>query len=172
MSRQNLHILIVSTILLIAVVSFSFLVLIPKGQKYRVEKNSLNKIEIGFHSLKSQEQKIQNELSKIEKNNERVIKAYKNNFDIEKFKELNKTYFDSLEITKSSDFKEEDGFSIYEVNATSNIESPKNFYDFLDTINSSEWIILVNFPINFKRDEKKIKSSFTMRVYNSTSLVK
>jgi hypothetical protein len=58
-------------------------------------------------------------------------------------------------------------FTIYEVNTTSKINSPKVFYNFLDSINKSDWIIGVNFPINFKREADMIRSSFTMRVYTA-----
>jgi hypothetical protein len=48
---------------------------------------------------------------------------------------------------------------------TSQINSPKSFYDFLDAVNKSDWIISVNFPISFKREAEMIRSSFTMKVY-------
>jgi hypothetical protein len=53
------------------------------------------------------------------------------------------------------------------VNATSKITSPRSFYTFLEEVSKGEWIIRVNFPIHFERDGDKIRSSFTMRVYNN-----
>ncbi len=171
MSRQNLYLLISSTFLLIVVLSFSFLVLIPKGSIHRIKNIELSKANQERDLLNGQYQKLNIELTKIESNNKRVISAYKNSFDVEKFKKLNGGYFDSLKIEKIPSKEVEDGFGLYEVSAVSNIDSPKNFYDFLDSVNSSEWIILVNFPINFKRDGKKIQSSFTMKVYRDLTKV-
>jgi hypothetical protein len=37
----------------------------------------------------------------------------------------------------------------------------------LDDLNKGDWIIGVNFPINFVRDGEMIKSSFTMKVYTN-----
>ncbi|MDX9814304.1 MAG: hypothetical protein WC144_03370 [Sulfurimonas sp.] len=166
MSRQNLYLLISSTFLLIFVLVFAFFVLIPKGSTYRVQKIELYKATQEYSMLKDEQLKLEGELAKINSNNKRVIDAYENSFDADEFKELNSGYFDLLNIKKISDTKDEDGFSVYEISAVSNIDSPKNFYDFLDSINSTKWIILVNFPINFKRDGKKINSSFTMKVYS------
>jgi hypothetical protein len=59
-------------------------------------------------------------------------------------------------------------FKVYEVNATTKITSPQTFYQFLEKINKSDWIIGVDFPIHFERDGDKIKSSFTMKVHSST----
>ena len=61
----------------------------------------------------------------------------------------------------------EEEFSVYEVNTTSEITSPKNFYNFLEAVNKSDWIVGVNFPITFKRDGEIISSSFTMKVYEN-----
>ena len=62
---------------------------------------------------------------------------------------------------------DEGEFSIYDVKTSSEINSPKTFYDFLDALNKSDWIVQVNFPIHFKRDGELIKSSFTMKVYSA-----
>jgi hypothetical protein len=71
-----------------------------------------------------------------------------------------------LSISKVLKSGDEDGFAVYEVNTTSQISSPKSFYDFLDAINKGDWIIGINFPINFKREADVIRSSFTMKVYS------
>ena len=62
--------------------------------------------------------------------------------------------------------KSGDDFITYEVNTTSKINSPKSFYDFLEALNKSDWIVGVEFPITFIREDKLIKSSFKMNVYS------
>ena len=42
-SRQNLYLLVLSVILLIFVLFFSFLVLIPKGKEYRQKRTEIKK---------------------------------------------------------------------------------------------------------------------------------
>ncbi|NPA59243.1 MAG: hypothetical protein GXO30_02085, partial [Epsilonproteobacteria bacterium] len=88
-------------------------------------------------------------------------------FNPQRFIKLHKKYFNSLSILPKTNLKKEDDFLVYEVNTTSYINSPKSFYEFLDALNKSDWIIGINFPINFKRDAKAISSSFTMKVYKA-----
>ena len=78
-----------------------------------------------------------------------------------------RNYFSSLTLSKLSKVGDEDEFISYEVNTTSEISSPKSFYDFLDAVNKSDWVIAIEFPINFKRDGEMIKSSFTMKVHTA-----
>ena len=72
-----------------------------------------------------------------------------------------------MKVAQKIRVKDEDNFNVYEVNTTSQINSPKSFYDFLDAVNKSDWIIAINFPIVFKREDDKIRSSFTMKVYKN-----
>ena len=70
-------------------------------------------------------------------------------------------------ITEQVKTDDESKFTTYDVNTTSLINSPKSFYNFLEAVNKSDWIVAVNFPITFKRDAEMINSSFTMKVYSN-----
>jgi len=166
MSRQNIYLLVLSTLFLIFVLLFSFLVLIPKGKQYREQRNNLrekNRELQQYENFNSDTFKL---LKKLQSDNRHIITAFKTDFNPQRFEKENKNFFSSLVISKKVYInKIEDEFSVYEVNTTSHISSPKSFYNFLDSINKSDWVIKVNFPINFKRDGDMIRSSFTMRVY-------
>ena len=167
LSRQNVYILTASLFLLLFVTVFSFAILIPQGKEYRVKRAELKKESLELEQLNDFFSKKSQILSKLQSDNLHVITAFDKSFNADRFKKLYKSYFTSLEISKVNRLEDEDGFNVYEVNTTSKISSPQNFYDFLDSINKSDWIIGVNFPIEFKRDGEKIKSSFTMRVYSN-----
>jgi len=169
-SRQNIYLLALSVFLLVFVLVFAFAVLIPKGKEYRWQKNELRKENADFQRYEDFKNDTYKILKKLQTQNRHVITAFKTEFNPKRFEKQNKAYFTSLSLTKKAYVgKEEDDFSVYEVNTTSHISSPKSFYDFLDSINKSDWIIKVNFPIRFKRDKDMITSSFTMRVYTVTS---
>lgn len=168
-SRQSIYLLALSFFLFVFVLIFSFAVLIPEGKEYRIKRNEL--------SIENQELKrisdfsVEKEviLQKLRSENLYLIKALEAEFNRQRFVKQHRAYFSSLDVSKIKPLEEEDGFSVYEVNTTSEISSPKGFYDFLDSLNKSDWIIAVNFPINFKREGEMIKSSFTMRVYKNYS---
>lgn len=166
-TRQNVYLLSLSLLLLIFVLIFSFAVLIPQGKEYRIKRNELRKEHSKLRQLEDFSYETEVILKKLKTDNKRIIKAFETSFDAQKFKKVHASYFNSLEVSKQAAVEDEKNFTTYEVNATSQISSPKNFYDFLEAVNKSDWIIGVNFPINFQRDNEVIKSSFTMRVHSN-----
>lgn len=165
-SRQNIYIIVLSMFLFIFVLFFSFMVLIPEGKLYREQKNALKKENLELQRYQEFNTQTLERLKKLQNENAHIITAYKTPFDTQQFEKVNKSYFKSLTVTAKVNLEDEEEFSVYEVNATSKINSPTVFYNFLEAINKSDWIIGVNFPIHFKREADMIRSSFTMRVYS------
>jgi len=169
-SRQNTYLLAVSLFLLVFVLIFSFAILIPEGKEYRIKRAELAKENEELKQLSNFAVEKEVVLQKLSSEHLHSIEAFEAEFNQDRFVKQHRTFFSSLDVSKVQPLEEEeDGFSVYEVNTTSEISSPKSFYDFLDSLNKSDWIIAVNFPINFKREGEMIKSSFTMRVYNNKS---
>lgn len=164
-TRQNLYLLGLSIFLLIFVLVFSFSVLIPEGKEYRVKRNDLRKDKLELRQINNFSDDTVEILQKLQTDNRHIITAFDNEFNIQRFEKQHKSFFSSLKLSKQSKAASEDNFTVYEVNTTSQISSPKSFYNFLDAVNKSDWIIGVNFPINFERDGEIISSSFTMKVY-------
>ncbi len=168
-SRQNIYLLILSIFLLIFVLVFSFTVLIPKGQEYREKAAELKKVNRELRWYQGFSDETSEILQKLRSDNRHIITAFDTQFNAQRFEKQYKKYFNSLVLTEKIKTADLNGsFVEYEVNASSKIDSPKSFYNFLDAINKSDWIVGVNFPINFKRDAELIHSSFTMKVYYAT----
>ncbi len=168
-SRQNIYLLVLSIFLLIFVLFFSFMVLIPKGQEYREKAAELKKVNRELRWYQNFNDETSEILHELRRDNRHIITAFDTKFNAARFEKQHKKYFDSLSLSKKVKTADLNGdFVEYEVNATSKINSPKSFYNFLDAINKSDWIVGVNFPINFKRDGELIHSSFTMQIYYAT----
>ena len=164
-SRHHLYILLVSVFLFLFVILFSFILLIPKGQDYREQRMEVKKIVSKVDKYQNFHDETFETLKELQSKNRHIITAFDNIFDPKRFEKEHKSYFSALSILKISKKEDEAEFAVYEVNTTSSISSPKNFYNFLDAVNKSDWIIGVNFPITFKRQGEMIASSFTMKVY-------
>jgi len=166
MKRQTLFVVILSLFLLIGVVAFSFLFLIPKGKEYRSlrleSKKEFQQLELAQNRFDN----TNNRLKDLQEQNRHTIGAFEKTFDPGRFERLYKKEFTDLYLTEVTANDSNGTFKVYEVNATSKITSPQSFYNFLDNINKSEWVIGVNFPIHFERDGDEIRSSFTMKVHN------
>jgi len=164
-SRHYLYILLVSLFLFLFVLLFAFLVLIPEGKEYREKRMELKKTTIKVNKYQNFYDETLGTLKDLQSKDRHIIAGFDNIFNPDRFEKQHKTYFSSLSLSKISKVEDENEFAVYEVNTTSRISSPTNFYNFLDAVNKSDWIIGVNFPINFKRDGEMIDSSFTMKVY-------
>ncbi len=166
-SRQNIYLLILSVFLLIFVLIFSFGLLIPEGKDYRNKRSQLKKEEIELRKYKDFQDNVQAKLTEIKAEKRHIITAFDAEFDTSRFQKQHEGHFNTLTISEKTKGETIEEFVTYEVNTTSQINSPKSFYDFLDAVNKSDWIVSVNFPIEFKRENEIIRSSFTMKVYNT-----
>jgi hypothetical protein len=166
MNRQTFLLVFFSLVLMVSVVAFSFLLLIPKGKEYRSLRLESKKEFQKLETAQREYDQIHSRLQALEGENRALITAFDTPFNPERFTRLYKKEFDNLYLTEITTFETNGTFKTYEVNATSKITSPQSFYTFLERVNKSEWIIGINFPIHFERDGDKIRSSFTMRVYN------
>ena len=165
-SRQNIYLLAISIFLLIFVLVFSFAVLIPNGKEYRIKRTELRKMNMELRQLNDFSHETVGILQKLQSDNRHIITAFDTKFNAQRFEKQYKSFFSSLKLSKKVKVDGDD-FSVYEVNTTSQISSPKSFYNLLEAINKSDWIIGVNFPIKFKRDGEIISSSFTMKAYSN-----
>ena len=166
MNRQTLYVVIFSLLLLIGVVAFSFSFLIPKGKEYRSLRLESKKEFQQLELAQNRYDNTHNRLKDLQLQHRDTIGAFDKLFNPDRFERLYKKEFTDLYLTEVTTFESNGTFKIYEVNATSKITSPQSFYNFLENVNKSEWIIGVNFPIHFERDGDKIRSSFTMKVHN------
>ena len=164
-SRQHIYLLSILTFLLVFVLLFSFALLIPEGKEYRKNRVEFKKESKELRRYQNFHNEVQERLKELQSENRNIITAFDATFDPYRFQKQHRDYFSALTISALSKVSDDDEFITYEVNTTSEISSPKSFYEFLDAVNKSDWIISVEFPINFKRDSEMIKSSFKMKVY-------
>lgn len=169
MNRQTLFVVILSLFLLVGVVAFSFFFLIPKGKEYRTLRLESKKEFQQLELTQNRFDNTKNRLDDLRKVHKHTIGAFDKIFDPGRFERLYKKEFTDLYLTEMTAVEGNGTFKVYEVNATTKISSPQSFYNFLENINKSEWVIGVNFPIHFERDGDKIRSSFTMKVHNKPS---
>ena len=168
-SRQHIYLLSILMFFLIFVLLFSFAVLIPEGKEYRENRAEFKKELKEVRRYQNFYDEVELKLKELQSENRHIITAFDATFDQRRFQKQHRDYFSSLKLSELEKVSNEDEFISYEVNTTSEISSPKSFYNFLDAINKSDWIISVEFPINFKRDGEMIKSSFTMKVFCADS---
>ncbi len=166
--RHIVYTSIFTIVMIIFSVWFALEHLVPMGKEYRVNRIELKKEQADLERYENFYETTLQTYNKTKQKNRPIIEAFDNSFDKERFQKQYAKFFINLSVTKSQNPQKEKWYEIYEVNTTSQIKSPKSFYDFLDAINKSPWIVGVTFPINFVREGELIHSSFKMKVYKKS----
>ena len=164
-TRKVIYLLVTALVLLVIVLLFSFLVLIPQGKEFRIARMEKKQALYELRQYEQWSEEVSNKLKSERVKHKHIISAFATTFNPKRFVEKNSDYFESLSLKELNLKSKDKNFAIYEVNATSNINTPKQFYDFLDSLNKSDWIVGINFPINFKREGNRVLTTFTMNVY-------
>lgn len=166
MSHKTFYLLLLSLILMAVIVIFSFVFLIPKGKEYRTLRLENKKEVLALAASNEEKITLETTLQELEKKNDKTIKAFNRPFNAYKFVKKYDREFQDLFVSEMILEDQNGSFKVYEVNATTKIDSPEVFYRFLDKVSHSDWIIGINFPIHFERSGEMIKSSFTMKVHH------
>ena len=167
--RHILYLTIFSIVMIIFAIWFATAKLIPMGKEYRKNRITLKKEKIDLQRHQEFYDQTLALFNKTKTKNRHIIEAFENRFDPERFKSKYGTYFIDLSLSKADDINKTEWYETYEVQTTSKIKSPTNFYDFLTAVNKSEWIVGITFPIKFVREGELIHSSFKMHVYKKVN---
>ena len=167
--RHIVYMVLFTIFMITFAIWFATAELIPMGKEYRKKRLTLKKQEAElarYQEFYNQTQTIHNN---TKAKNRHIIQAFQNSFSPKKFEQEYQKYFVSLKLTKAKPKEKKEWYDTYEVNTTSKITSPKNFYNFLEALNKSPWIVEVTFPIDFTKEGELIHSHFSMLVYKKTN---
>lgn len=151
---------------LIITFSFVFALIIPNIKEHRVIQAEHKRVLVHKTRVENLFLEREAELSKLKKENAHVIGAFKHPFSQEEFMRYAMQFFSDVslvEISKSAYKKE---FVEYELNVTSTLQTPTNFYNFLEGLNRYANIVQADFPIHLEADKKSITSTFKIKVYD------
>lgn len=165
--RSLINILIISLVFIILFFAFVVILLIPVGKDYKRDHKVYTKVIHERDRVQDLHDDTMDNLKDLQTKNRNIILSYGNLFDPDAFAKRYRSYFKRLRLTAINSKEAEGIFDIYEVDALSDIDSPTDFYAFLDAINKSDNIISVEFPINFVATGNTIKASFKLKVFGA-----
>ena len=165
--RSLINILLLSLGFMIIFFVFVVAFLIPTGKQYKKDHKVYMKTIYERNRAQDQHDETMMNLKDLQEKNRQIIVAYSNMFDPDAFARQYRQYFKQLKLRSVDTKQKEDIFDIYEVKVTSDINSPTDFYEFLEAVNKSENIISVEFPIRFISDRSAIHASFRLKVFNA-----
>lgn len=143
-----------------------FLLVIPAVKSYKSVNRNYTETRASYMSVRNGFKTIYDRLEALRSKHRRIIEVFGNRWDEEKFIARAKEYFLHIEL-KPVDINTSDTlFRIYEIDAMTKIDSPQNFYRFLDSLSRIPFAVQADFPIAFKtHGDDRIEGIFRIRVY-------
>jgi hypothetical protein len=164
-----IKLLIFLTIFVVIVLSIILFAILPAIKEYRVAKGNFLKAESKIRAVENRLKDTEKEMNRIKEEHRKILSGFRHEFSKDEFIEFANRFFSKVSLTKSQKIDHKGEFVEYDINVTSSLKTPVNFYRFLEALNSYTNIIQADFPIDLSSDGKNITSSFKIVVYKNVS---
>ncbi|WP_300368368.1 hypothetical protein [Hydrogenimonas sp.] len=143
-----------------------FALVIPAVKSYKAVNKQYAEEKAHYLAAKDEHDTIFDRLKSLQSKNRKIVEAFENRWNEKEFIAKAKNYFLKVDM-KPVDVNETDSyFKVYEINAMAKMDSPQNFYKFLDALPSIPFVIQADFPIAFRaHGGDEIEGIFRIRVY-------
>ncbi|NPA11476.1 MAG: hypothetical protein GXO62_04465 [Epsilonproteobacteria bacterium] len=152
------------TLLSIALIIAPSIKTFKKYQKIYYEK------ENDYLSTKATYTKRLKELNKLKRSNAKIIHAFRRKFNQANFKHFASKYMQIVSIEKNATKTYKTDFLTTTYFVKAKIDSPKNFYDFVEALKNYKYLLKVYFPIDFTKDKDKILLTLKIEHYRLKDL--
>lgn len=161
-----MKLLIFLMIFIVVTFAFVFLLIIPNVKEHRTLQAEYKRVLVHKTRVENLFLERETELSKLKAENVHIIGAFKHPFTQEEFIRYAGKFFTQVSLTEvtKSEYKKE--FVEYELNVTSTLKTPTNFYNFLEGLNRYSSIVQADFPIYLESSKESISSTFKIKVYD------
>lgn len=161
-----MKLLIFLMIFIVVTFAFVFLLIIPNVKEHRVLQAEYKRVLVHKTRVENLFLERETELSKLKAENVHIIGAFQHPFTQEEFTRYAGKFFNHVSLTEvtKSEYKKE--FVEYELNVTSMLKTPTNFYNFLEGLNRYSSIVQADFPIYLESSKESISSTFKIKVYD------
>jgi hypothetical protein len=148
--------------IIITIFAIAFIIA-PSIKTFKKYQSQYYKAKSEYDITKNDYENTLFSLHKLQKQNRHIINAFKRNFDENNFKLFASKYMKVISIDKNSTsvYKKDFLRTVYYVKAI--INSPEDFYKFIDALKDYKYIIKVYFPIDFTKT-KNNKIALTLKI--------
>jgi hypothetical protein len=150
------------------------IVVAPTIKRFKTSKNDYFQT---YYKLKKSEEKLKEKewsYKKLFKKNRKIIVAFDKKFETEKFKQFASKYIKIEKIKKRETSPFKDSFIKSDYVVKGYINTPSNFYKFIDSIKNYKAVVTISYPISFKsyQEGQKIELQFKLEHLKSAKLPK
>jgi 5-carboxymethyl-2-hydroxymuconate isomerase len=141
------------------------MLILPNIKRYRVAKSKYNQAFVHKTRVQAVLDQREEELKKLLSANRKIFDSFGHKFSQKEFEVFANKFFSKTVLKEVKQFTHKKEFKVYELNVTSSLKTPVNFYKFLDGLNHYQNIIQADFPIDLKSNNEIIHSTFKIKVY-------
>jgi len=154
-------------ILLYLVVLFVliFALVIPSVKEYKRVNGIYVQSKAEFMAAEQEHDEIFDRLKVLQSKHRKITEAFENRWDEKVFIRSAEKFFQKADLKQLDVNLSDPNFRVYELNAMTKMESPQNFYRFLDALSSLPYVIQADFPIAFRAGKGEIEGVFRIRVF-------
>jgi hypothetical protein len=151
---------------LIALFLAIFLFIIPMVKSYKQTRKANVRERLAFTQLRDDHDMVYEKLKALQQKHRKAISAFETPWNEKAFVQKAERFFLAITLKPLDTNRSDPQYRIYEINARTRMDSPQNFYRFIEAIPNFSHVIEADFPIAFRsvgRDE--IEGVFNIRVY-------
>jgi hypothetical protein len=154
--------------LFIVVFLFLLAVLVaPSIRYFKTQKIQYSQLRVESDKTDKQLTKISTKYKKLFRENRKTIFALKRDFKKDSFKNFAKKYMEIIDIEDRNSSIYQKKFIKKTYIVTASLDTPINFYRFVDDIKNYKNVLKVYFPIVFKAKNGKLKLLFKMEHFKT-----
>ena len=171
-SMEKIDIVKLLIYLLVFIVMTLFMILffiVPNVKEYRASNAVYKKAFVHKTRVENILGDRNVEFSDLNIENRRSITSFMHKFSTNNFIKYAGKFFTQVSLVEVNKKAHKKEFVEYELNVSSSLKSPTNFYIFLEGLNRYENIVQADFPILMESNASKISSAFTIKVYDINS---
>ena len=142
-----------------------FAVVIPSVKEYKRVNGEYVQSKAEFMAAEQEHDDIFDRLKVLQSKHRKITEAFENRWDEKIFIKSAQKFFQKADLKRLDVNLSDPHFRIYELNAMTKMESPQNFYRFLDAFPSLPYVIQADFPIAFRAQKGEIEGVFRIRVF-------
>ncbi len=150
---------------LVIVFMLIFALVIPSVKEYKRVNGEYTRSKAEFMAAEQEHDEIFDRLKVLRSKQRKVTEAFENRWNEKLFIESAEKFFQKVDLKPIDVNLSDPHYKIYELNAMTKMESPQNFYRFLDALSSLPYVIQADFPIAFRADKGEIEGIFRIRVF-------
>ncbi|SFP30511.1 hypothetical protein [Hydrogenimonas thermophila] len=160
-----IRMLVLILIYLIILFILIFGIVIPSIKQYKSKSKVYHTVQNEYEMIKNEHESFYDKLKSLQHKNRKIIETFEKDWDKNVFLEKANRFFIRTELKLVDNNLSDTKFKIYELDATTQMSSPENFYRFMEALPLMPFAIQADFPISFYSNGDFISGVFRIKVF-------